>query len=265
MNPNRTIPEADFSNNEMEVTVRFVKGTPFIIRYLPVCIEIPGLKELCPSFEVAFVAGSIPQLFPIAERDFTYRGLNIPDAKFDDFLNTGEQKARFTSWLNRTYQLAGSQFGRFDQLIAWVPRGFGGRTLLGYSDPTWNGGQGRVTVGFDNTDVSIATTERILTHEMSHNLGLRHPNTRDSCGARDSKTDWPYSGHTIHEYGYELGGWLKRPRTHNDLMSYCDEGTVWISDFHYLKLIAGMLQPQPLTAAPKEAGLEDEKGKQASP
>ena len=281
VNPIRTIPEADFSNNEMEVTVRFVKGTPFSIRYLPVCIEIPGLKELCPSRRVASVAGLVPKLFPIAERDFTYRGLNIPDAKLDELLfdaddpkKTGAKKARFKSWLNRTYQLAVSQFGSFDQLIAWLPRGVGGGTLGGFSDPTWNGGQGRVTVGFDNSEgrevsdlpSAIALTKFILAHEMSHNLGLRHPATSDSCGSKDSKTDWPYSGHTIHEYGYDPnGGRLKRPRTHYDLMSYCSPHDVWIggwmSDFHYKKLIAGMLQPQPLNEGPEE----DEPGKQTSP
>lgn len=271
VNPDRTIPEVDTSNNEMEVIVLFVPGESFSIRYLPVCLAIPGLIELCPSSRVARLAGLIPKLFPLAERDFSYRGLNIPDFKLEyllfdaDPVDTWARRSRFRSQLNRLYQLAVANLVSFDQLIAWVPRGAGGRTLLGYSDPPWLGGTGRVTVGFDNSDQSVLSAEDTLVHEMSHNLVLRHPATGDSCGSRDGGTDWPYPNAGINEYGYDpRRGALKRPKKYRrlkkrqDLMSYCDESRKWISDFHYGKLLNGKFQPQPGIAAVEPAMLQDE-------
>lgn len=73
---------------------------------------------------------------------------------------------------------------------------------------------------------------------MGHNLGLRHPNTRDACGARDANTDWPDRETTrILEPGFHPPTLeFKNPNLH-DLMSYCSPGTnFWIAPFHYRKL-----------------------------
>ncbi len=248
VDPLDKIDETDEDNNESEFTVRFVRGTPFTVRYMPVCIAVPGLNEFCPSNQIGNAASLLPKLFPVPDGGYSYAPLNVTQQKYDDLLNTPARQARFTSWINRLYQWAVGEFGRFDQLVAWVPRGFAGRTLLGYSDPTWLAGQGRVTVGFDNADRVVEKNNLILAHELSHNLGLRHPSTSDSCGSSDGSTDWPYAGHTINEYGYDpMAGRLHVPSIRWDLMAYCGLSELWISDFHYNKLIRGMLQPQPLT------------------
>ncbi len=64
------------------------------------------------------------------------------------------------------------------------------------SDPLWSTnitigktGRGRAAYGSLNP-ICFA-------HEIGHNLGLRHPNTADSCGALDSSTDWKYLNATI--------------------------------------------------------------------
>ena len=86
-----------------------------------------------------------------------------------------------------------------------------------------------------------------LAHEVGHNLGLRHPDTSDACGAEDDESDWPYyNDATIHGYGYDFVTNQVIPYSRKDIMTYC-EPNVWISAFHYGKLF-NAIETQPRMA-----------------
>src|SRR5204863_1824773 len=127
--------------------------------------------------------------------------------------------------------------GGVDQLAAWLPN-IG--TVLGNSDPKWagEGGQGRVTMNVDTSPSDRLDAAGTLAHETAHNLGLRHTNTADGCGAGDSKSLWPYPNANIQEVGFDPFDMEVKPATKKDVMSYCAPGSkIWISPDSYLRLM----------------------------
>ena len=69
---------------------------------------------------------------------------------------------------------------------------------------------------------------RIMSHELGHNLSLRHA---PACGAGGSDISFPQSDGSIGAWGYDFStGLLVDPST-SDLMSYCD--ATWASEFYF--------------------------------
>jgi len=81
-----------------------------------------------------------------------------------------------------------------DQVVVWVPPQTSWEN--GRSNPMWDGGQGVVTVIQTNLGViNAGNLPPIWAHEVGHNLGRRHPCTRNASGT-PTQTDpsWPYTG-----------------------------------------------------------------------
>jgi hypothetical protein len=133
-----------------------------------------------------------------------------------------------------------------DQLAGWIPNGGVATGTIGISDPIWLGSTGRVSWQQDQSSVDPLDTQHTLAHEISHNLGRRHTNLPDGCGARDAATDWPYTDSTIQEVGFDVDDGKAIVETMKDLMTYCTPpGTnIWISMHTYNRLLEGNFQPQ---------------------
>lgn len=70
----------------------------------------------------------------------------------------------------------------------------------------------------------------VFAHEVGHNYGLRHA----PCGsAPNTDANYPYSGGAIGVPGWDVADGRIRQSTERDLMSYCLNFTIWISDYHY--------------------------------
>ncbi len=71
------------------------------------------------------------------------------------------------------------------------------------------------------------------THELGHNLNLRHA----PCGgAGGPDPDYPYSNGSIGIWGWDTETEeLRDPRTYRDLMGYCSQAVDWISDYHFTR------------------------------
>ncbi len=72
VNPARAIEEAKFDNNTGSVQATFATKPGLALRYLPVCIQPPGQEKVCPGNIIGFLDYLIPQLFPVAETNYSY-------------------------------------------------------------------------------------------------------------------------------------------------------------------------------------------------
>ena len=70
-----------------------------------------------------------------------------------------------------------------------------------------------------------------LTHELGHNMGLRHA----PCGgATAADVAYPYSGGAIGAWGYDFhSGRVVSASLYKDVMGYCNPQ--WVSDYHFAR------------------------------
>jgi uncharacterized protein (TIGR03437 family) len=255
--PQSRIEDVDRSNNQLEQTFRFQKTRKFVIRYLPVCVQLPGQAKKCPGTKISNADHWLLKMYPISGANLHYLALEVPEAVWTTDLNDEGQQTLFMVHLRRRFQLMVAQAGgliKFDQLAAWLPSG--STHDFGVSDPRWLSGDGRVSLNQDTTAaISEKDASATLAHEVGHNLGLRHPNTADGCEAKDSGTDWPHATATIQHYGWDAADGILRRASNWDVMAYCwgQNGRVWISPFHYRKLAQSDFLPQPQAVAGEAA------------
>ena len=107
---------------------------------------------------------------------------------------------RFDSW-NASHS---QPEDKLDQIFGLLPNSGGEQAWAGgTSDPRWNGGNGRASLG--NRDPG----NNVLAHEIGHNLGLYHPCRKKDdpscCKAYFAETRWPYADGTIQEPGVIVG------------------------------------------------------------
>ena len=246
INPDRAIDESSFSNNTASAMVTFNTKPAMSLRYLPVCIELPGLPKDCPSGLIGTYGDMIPQLFPVAESKLTYTPLPIPEQVYSRSLSDPTTASAFLAWVRRIYATAQAEGQIFDNLLAWIPDGFnpdyGG---LGYLGRGANNGRASFNVEYLNSDHFNALT---AAHELGHNYALDHTATTEPCDTSESpNSDWPYRDSAgIREVGVSgRTAQIYWPSRRRDIMSYCE--SLWISPFHYLKLYNGGVAP-PATA-----------------
>ena len=98
----------------------------------------------------------------------------------------------------------------------------------------WPGGYARLG---GTASVSIPESY-YMAHELGHNLGLLHA----PCGGAGGPDPWfPSPTGRIGAWGYDFGRLaLVRPSV-PDVMSYCNNAGVWISDYHFNKSLGHRL------------------------
>jgi hypothetical protein len=225
-----------------EFRLTSVDTPEFEVKYLPVCIsQTPFDSVYCPT---GFIGGDAPdlmrKLFPAPDDELHYSPLGVPAITFNSRPTPDELIVR----LRLYYQLMSMGFSAPDQLVGWV-LDYTMTPILGYSDPVWYGRSGRVSWATDQYGQSLGS-QFTLAHEVAHNLGLRHTNLLDGCGAQDAGTDWPYPDSTIQEVGFDATEGKAYVETKKDLMTYCSPpaDNIWISPHSYRKLLDGQFEPQ---------------------
>ena len=129
-----------------------------------------------------------------------------------------------------------------DYYAGFVPKEDSGEVGLGYRP-----GHTIVVADWTNTPSSV---RGFMTHELGHNLSLRHA----PCGVSDADPAYPYANAALGEPGRYIWGYLTStatwidPRDTNmhDVMSYC-EGTTF-SDYSW-RLMQAHLTPADATTA----------------
>ena len=93
-------------------------------------------------------------------------------------------------------------------------------------DAIWDG------LGQIGYPASVGATDPVtLTHELGHNLGLRHA----PCGgATAADARYPYNGGAIGAWGYDFASQrVVSAALYKDVMGYCDPQ--WVSDYHFTR------------------------------
>ena len=247
VNPERSITELDYDNNETRTTVNFQRRRTFNVSYVKVCVEQAGGASLCPGNNLGAAATLMSKMFPAADNGIRYTGAQRTPIMWKKPLNTDAAQIDLVKFLSKLFHfmrhLRSTQ--GMDQFVAWVPPGVtvdstGGMTL-GISDPQWSeGGQGRVVWCVDQLATDPLDAEVTLAHEIAHNLGLQHPPTADSQ-AYSTYTGWPYGTARINEHGWDVPGRrfkrglpVTNAATKFDFMAYGSPASrFWISPHHY--------------------------------
>ena len=96
-------------------------------------------------------------------------------------------------------------------------------------------------LGYVGRPISVGVTrDATYTHELGHNMNLRHA----PCGgAGGPDPDFPYADGSSGQWGYDLARRsLVNPRRYKDVMGYCSPD--WISDYHFVKAMDHRLEAE---------------------
>jgi hypothetical protein len=227
INPEQEIKEIAYHNNTYTRTVTFEPRDWVNIAVLKINYQPPGGGGGTPSDLDEFLASLGDLLFRMYPYS-TYDGdiLLSPytwQFPMGDFQNASNFAPNLNADLRIILHSANKTIqDKYTQLVAVFPPN---SLAFCISDPPFGGGYGQVS--FCDHRFSISA------HEIGHNLGLRHVNTIDSCGAEDPNTDWPYTDASIQDYGWDPKTRQVIDKSYYDIMSYCEPR--WISAYHYRK------------------------------
>ena len=138
-----------------------------------------------------------------------------------------------------------------DQVIGWLPYVPTKDDKAGISRPPWVTNStkafGVAVAAIDQGVKSPLMENRLVAHEVAHNFGLRHTNTKDTAtsngaclvDSHDDKTYWTktYSDGRIQDPGWDLlaapGSIFQDPALKYDFMTYCLNINTFISPLNY--------------------------------
>jgi hypothetical protein len=263
VNPNHTIPETNYGNNSLTATKTVFGTRGYSIAYVPVCyLDL----QHCPSNTITRYAAMASEMYPVPDNGLSYTPLRIPRIVYPFPVEKFRDQFSLLAFLQLLYSLDQATGGTADQLVGWLPLMKSKEIFSGFSDPVFDGGQGKVLFAQDygSLDPGAPDDQRlgsyVLAHEAAHNLGLRHTDlTRDGdgCGAYDSSSEFARfyqdGKSTIHDPGFSLFGALFYTSKTKDLMTQCTQDLLWISGFDYEHLLAGINPSGPSEAQPQAA------------
>ena len=111
------------------------------------------------------------------------------------------------------------------------------RLYHGIIEPQGRGSQtaGVAYVGFPvGVSIDLAGSQNVISHEIGHNLDLRHA---PACDAPNADTGYPDPAGVVRQWGFDVHSrTLVRPDgSLTDLMGYCDDQ--WISRYSFVKAL----------------------------
>jgi hypothetical protein len=225
VNPEREIEEVAYHNNTFTRTVTFQPRDWVNLAILRIDHQPPGGGGGLPAGMDEFLVNLgelLVRMYPYGFYDGdilvdTYKWYLPMDDEATAVSNATQLTAALRSWFNSANRKASTEY---TQLVGIFPS-----NVLNFcsSDPPWFGGTGRVSFCDHQVDAVV--------HEIGHNLGLRHVNTIDSCGAKDPYTEWPHTDASIQDYGWDSQTRKVIDKTYYDVMAYCEPR--WISAYHY--------------------------------
>ncbi|MFZ5785373.1 MAG: pre-peptidase C-terminal domain-containing protein, partial [Acidobacteriota bacterium] len=247
VNPNRTVPEADFSNNALAVdNAQFAALADFNLLLVPVrasgwsaSLADPTLSSILTFFRSAFPAGVVHQWNFVGIHE-TAADLSLPGAGCGEGFSQlmGEVEDILDGWDDRPENSAA-----YGLIHPNVP--------TGGVDGCGNASRG-VAVG--RLLSNMGTT---LTHELGHVFSRHHT---EACGEPEpfevaypaylGPGGAPYPRGSIGEFGVSLADWeVLDPSLNRDIMTYCDE--TWISPHTWTHIVwaSPMAGAQTLAAA----------------
>ncbi len=114
-----------------------------------------------------------------------------------------------------------------------------------------NGGSqtaGIAYVGFPvGVSIDLNGTQNVISHEIGHNLDLRHA---PACSAPNPDASFPDAGGAVTAWGYNLttNSLVEPTANKTDLMGYCND--VWISGYHFDRALDFRVA-SPVTSSPQ--------------
>lgn len=241
------VTESNPADNEIPVPILFEEKRRLSVGYLPVCVytDTPD-NAVCPAFGYETADSFADLIFPSPGGGVRSVQFPMPPHKWFFDPVADPWGASLNTQLRMLYDINAllSLDEVPDQLAGWIPP-IGGQVPGGYSDPVWAGSTGRVSFSqFYADDPNYSSF--LLAHEVAHNLGRRHTNRNDACGAVDPDSDWPDTFSSTGSYGWDIQRNVVVPPDRQDLMTYCASllSNMWISPFTYMKLFEGNFEPR---------------------
>lgn len=254
VNPNRTVAETDYSNNDLTQQVTFVEPDLLRIGYVRVGYTPPGAANVAwPAGPIDTYDELLRQIYPIDSDHLRYYELPFRLMSTRP-INTTVQQVDLRNRLRRRYDRMRSGIGEMapDLVVGWLAWPAAGQPNVftrfaglaeGIGSHTFTP---RVAWLVDyNGAGGPDSSERLLAHEVGHLLTLHHPGTTDGapCWAVAPNTFpnyWEFGTGTTHEIGYDDTTGNLVPDTFYDIMNYCPANMTWISRLHYRRLAEGM-------------------------
>jgi len=261
VNPNHTVGETNYANNSLTATKTVFGVRGYSIAYLPVCyLDFQN----CPSNLISRYSAMANEMYPVPNDGLSYEPLRIPRIVYLFPVETLEDEFHLLAYLQVFYSLQQASGDAADQLVGWLPQLPSTAVHTGFSDPVFDGGQGKVLFAQDYGGVDPGAPDDrklssyVLAHEAAHNLGLRHTDLTengDGCGAFDANSEFArfYADGkaTTHDPGFSLLGASFYTSKAKDLMSQCTQEPIWISGFDYEHLLAGINPSSPTGSQPQ--------------
>ena len=124
-----------------------------------------------------------------------------------------------------------------------------------YYGATASGSGTIIGIGYIGYRASTGIIESsVIAHEIGHNTGLKHAPCNTANGL---DPNFPTNDGSIEAWGFDMSRGisataLKSPASHNDVMGYCWDSSLWISAYHFGQAAYGW-SPPPSATAPSDA------------
>jgi hypothetical protein len=240
VNPNHAVSEGNYNDNRSaDLALNFVTVPTLQIMLVPIAYQPNGSGPIMRPDLTQNNQGltNLQNLYPIADVQTTLHS---------EYLFTGVLSGNgWSQLLNQLTALRNAELGASASTSKLVYYGVVPQAAVaGLSSFTagigWVGGNILTSTGLE-ASVGVAA------HEIGHNLGLNHA----PCGVAGDP-NYPFADGRIGDVGMDVYQLQLHPVTDKDFMSYCTP--IWISAYHYNKMLQALSQTQLAGGRPMALG-----------